>query len=74
MRRDGETDPLAEGLARLDGYLDHLGLDTGVLVVFDRRRPDRQDRGILLASDQKRHTFMATTPAILGASPTGLRQ
>ncbi len=35
--RDGEKDPLAKGLAQLDGYLDHLELDTGVLVIFDRR-------------------------------------
>jgi hypothetical protein len=35
--RAREADPLAEGLAQLDGYLDRLGLDTGVLVVFDRR-------------------------------------
>jgi hypothetical protein len=35
--RDREPDPLAEGLAQLDGYLERLGLDTGVLVVFDRR-------------------------------------
>jgi hypothetical protein len=35
--RDRESDPLAEGLAQLDGYLDRLGLDTGVLVIFDRR-------------------------------------
>ncbi|MEU6580785.1 ATP-binding protein [Nocardia sp. NPDC046763] len=34
---DGRPDPLAEGLAQLDGYLDRLGLTTGVLVVFDRR-------------------------------------
>ena len=37
--RTGESDPLAKGLAQLDGYLDRLSLDTGVLVVFDRR-PD----------------------------------
>ncbi|WP_216900506.1 ATP-binding protein [Nocardia alni] len=30
-------DPLDEGLAQLDGYLDRLTLDTGTLVVFDRR-------------------------------------
>jgi hypothetical protein len=36
---DGRPDPLAEGLSQLDAYLDRLGLDTGVLVVFDRR-PD----------------------------------
>src|SRR5262249_22407272 len=35
--RENESDPLAEGLAQLDGYLDRLSLDTGVLVVFDRR-------------------------------------
>jgi hypothetical protein len=33
----GDDDPLAEGLEQLDGYLDRLNLDTGVLVIFDRR-------------------------------------
>ena len=35
--RDGQPDPLAEGLDQLDGYLGGLGLDQGWLVVFDRR-------------------------------------
>jgi hypothetical protein len=35
--RDGEKDPLGEGLAQLDGYLSGLGLDSGWLVIFDRR-------------------------------------
>ncbi len=35
--RDGEPDPLTEGLAQLDGYLAGLGLDKGWLVIFDRR-------------------------------------
>jgi len=35
--REREPDPLMEGLAQLDGYLDRLGLGIGVLVVFDRR-------------------------------------
>ena len=35
--RDGEADPLAEGLAQLDEYLAGLGLETGWLVIFDRR-------------------------------------
>ena len=35
--RNGEPDPLAKGLTQLDGYLDRLGLDTGTLVIFDRR-------------------------------------
>jgi hypothetical protein len=33
----GRPDPLEKGLGQLDGYLDRMGLDTGVLVVFDRR-------------------------------------
>jgi hypothetical protein len=35
--RDGAPDPLMEGLVQLDGYLAGLGLDTGWLVIFDRR-------------------------------------
>lgn len=35
--RDGEKDPLEEGLAQLDRYLAGLGLDSGWLVIFDRR-------------------------------------
>lgn len=35
--RDGRKDPLPEGLRQLDAYLARLGLDAGVLVVFDRR-------------------------------------
>lgn len=34
---DNQADPLPQGLAQLDGYLDRLGLDTGTLVIFDRR-------------------------------------
>ncbi len=35
--RDREADPLVEGLEQLDGYLAGLRLDTGWLVIFDRR-------------------------------------
>jgi len=35
--RDGRKDPLGEGLAQLDAYLDRLGLSEGTLLVFDRR-------------------------------------
>lgn len=35
--RDKDKDPLEAGLAQLDGYLDRLDLDHGVLVIFDRR-------------------------------------
>ncbi len=38
----GRPDPLAKGLQQIDGYLSGLGLDTGVLVIFDRR-PDAAD-------------------------------
>jgi hypothetical protein len=37
VRRVGRRDPLKEGLAQLDGYLARLGLDTGTLLIFDRR-------------------------------------
>jgi len=35
--RSGRADPLSTGLTQLEAYLDRLGLDQGVLVVFDRR-------------------------------------
>ncbi len=35
--REGEADPLPEGLAQIDGYLAGLGLLSGWLVIFDRR-------------------------------------
>jgi len=35
--RPEEPDPLEEGLQQLDAYLSGLGLDTGWLVIFDRR-------------------------------------
>ncbi|MCF7997052.1 MAG: ATP-binding protein [Chromatiaceae bacterium] len=35
--RDGRPDPLAEGLKQLDTYLAGLGLDSGWLLIFDRR-------------------------------------
>ena len=35
--RDGKKDPMHEGLEQLDKYLSGLSLDTGWLVIFDRR-------------------------------------
>ncbi|MEV6948091.1 ATP-binding protein [Streptomyces sp. NPDC051172] len=35
--RQGRADPLVEGLAQLDDYLDRMELSTGTLVVFDTR-------------------------------------
>ena len=37
--RPGRKDPATQGLSQLDGYLARLGLDSGWLVIFDRR-PD----------------------------------
>ncbi|MGH3247092.1 MAG: AAA family ATPase [Trebonia sp.] len=37
VRRQGRGNPLKEGLTQLDGYLARLGLDTGTLIIFDRR-------------------------------------
>jgi hypothetical protein len=44
--RDGQRDPLAEGLAQLESYLAGLGLDAGWLVIFDQRSnlPDIAER------------------------------
>lgn len=36
--REGEKNPLPKGLSQLDEYLERLGLDEGVLVLFDRRK------------------------------------
>jgi hypothetical protein len=36
--RDGNSDPLSDGITQLDGYLQGLGLATGWLVIFDQRR------------------------------------
>jgi hypothetical protein len=33
----GKADPLKAGLKQLDGYLDRFRLDTGTLIIFDRR-------------------------------------
>jgi hypothetical protein len=54
--RDGEKDPLEEGLAQLDGYLAGLGLDSGWLVIFDWR-------GGQLPIAERTHATSATTPA-----------
>ena len=35
--RPGRPDPIAQGLIQLDAYLGRLGLDSGWLVIFDRR-------------------------------------
>ena len=35
--RDGDSDPLTQGLKQLDDYLSGLGLSTGWLVIFDQR-------------------------------------
>jgi hypothetical protein len=37
VRRAKSGDPLADGLAQLDRYLDQLGMDTGYVIIFDRR-------------------------------------
>jgi hypothetical protein len=49
-------DPLVEGIGQLDGYLAGLGLDSGWLVIFDRR-PD------LPPVEERVATIHATTPA-----------
>jgi hypothetical protein len=35
--RNKEPDPLSKGLEQIEGYLQGLSLDSGWLVIFDRR-------------------------------------
>jgi type II secretory pathway predicted ATPase ExeA len=53
--RDGESDPIEEGLDQLDHYLSGLGLDTGWLVIFDQRSG-------LPPISERTTTEQATTP------------
>jgi len=53
--RDGDPDPLIQGLGQLDKYLSGLGLATGWLVIFDQRS-GQPDIG------QRTATETATTP------------
>lgn len=53
--RPGEQDPLPKGLAQLEAYLTRLGLDEGVLVIFDRR----PEAG---ATEARTHFAEARTP------------
>jgi hypothetical protein len=54
--RDGRSNPLKEGFEQLDKYLSGLSLDTGWLVIFDRRS------GLPPISDRTT-TEIATSPA-----------
>ena len=54
--RDGKPDPLIQGLKQLDKYLSGLNLETGWLVIFDRRS------GLPPVSDRTT-TENATSPA-----------
>ncbi|MCK9900620.1 ATP-binding protein [Frankia sp. Cpl3] len=62
--RAGRSDPLRAGLRQLDGYLDRLGLATGVLVVFDQR-PN--------AADIVERTAFSTATSPAGRTITLLR-
>ncbi|MBK1648049.1 AAA-like domain-containing protein [Rhabdochromatium marinum] len=60
--RDTKPDPLTEGLHQLDGYLAGLALETGWLVIFDRRsgQPPLAERttSTLTTSPQGRHILV----------------
>jgi type II secretory pathway predicted ATPase ExeA len=62
--RDGKPDPLPQGLAQLDGYLNGLGLETGWLIIFDQRKglPDISER-----------TTTTITTTLAGRSVTVIR-
>ena len=44
VRRRGQGNPLRDGLSQLDEYLSRLSLDTGILIIFDRRPSAPPDR------------------------------
>jgi len=62
--RDGQGDPLEEGLGQLDAYLTGLGQETGWLVIFDRRSGQP-------AISQRTSSMAAVSPA--GRSVTVIR-
>lgn len=51
VRRAKDGDPLDEGLRQLDDYLDRHHLDTGYLVIFDRRPEEVKGRPLAEISD-----------------------
>ena len=54
--RKQAKDPLDEGLSQIDGYLSGLGLETGWLIIFDRRSKR-------LSPAERIETSRATTPS-----------
>ncbi|HSO00638.1 MAG TPA: hypothetical protein VLS89_20240, partial [Candidatus Nanopelagicales bacterium] len=54
--RDKKGDPRSQGLSQLDEYLTRLGLDEGVLVIFDARKS-------ALPVEDRTHFEETTTPA-----------
>jgi hypothetical protein len=54
--RPGRPDPLGQGLVQLDGYLARIGLDSGWLVLFDRRPG-------IAPIEERVSTSVATSPA-----------
>lgn len=64
VRRPGRPDPLEEGLSQIDAYLERLGLDHGILAIFDRR-PD--------APPVTERTGLSTTTTPSGRQVTLLR-
>ena len=61
--REGRRDPLSEGLKQLDRYLSGLNLDTGWLVIFDRREglppiSDRTTTEIVQSPDDRNITVI----------------
>lgn len=54
--RPDEPDPIKDGLRQIDEYLDGLALDTGWLVVFDRRDESKVKKLSRQASAKTRKT------------------
>ena len=56
--RDKKPDPIDDGLGQLDEYLGRIGLDHGVLVIFDRRsrQPGSEESAPVITFEQAQTT------------------
>ena len=65
--RPDEPDPLKEGLEQIDEYLDGVGLDTGWLVIFDRRPNENAKKIARKVASKTRRTPAGRKVAVIRA-------
>jgi hypothetical protein len=50
-QRPGDANPLRKAMTQLDGYLNHLGLTSGYIVLFDQRPQKKKAAEDLLTTE-----------------------